>query len=373
MRLLFYVEHFKMAGSGLENQAVRLCRSLAERGHDVHVLSDDAEEVSGVFVHHGLADSVALCGEVLPHLCIDWGFLFPADLHRMGGGTHNQFIAYNLAAYRGLAKLIKKMSYLKSKHQRIIARQKTMLANPAAFFMANSQQTADMAVADGADPKRVMVHHQTVDLNHFTPGKMRTFRGDMREELGIEDEDIAFIFVAHNLKLKNLDLLHRVFNRVSKTLPVKLIVAGKRKPGFSAPWLVYAGASPMMETFYAAADVLLHPTYFDSCANVVIEAMACGRPVVVSDSAGINEIVRNGADGNVLPVRGPRSKIETAWQAVVTALAKDAELRERQGKSARETAEMYGYDRFLDWFDELLITVRRDKEVREGLKSFEEE
>lgn len=260
MRLLFYVEHFRMAGSGLENQAVRLCRSLADRGHEVHVLSDDAADVGGVTVHHGLSESVAVCGRVLPHLCIDWGFLLPADLHRMGGGTHNQFIGYNLAAYSGLAKLFKKLSYLKTKHQRIIARQKTMLANPDAFFLANSQQTADMAVADGANPERVVVHHQTVELDHFSPDRMVGLRNEARIDLGLADGDVAFVFVAHNLKLKNLDLLHRVFKKLPGDLNAKLIVVGKRKPDFSAPWLIYAGSTSSMDKMYAASDALLHRT-----------------------------------------------------------------------------------------------------------------
>ena len=371
MRLLFYVEHFKMAGSGLENQAVRLCKSLAERGHEVHVLSDDADDVDGLHVHHGLADSVALCGRILPDLCIDWGYLKPADIHRLGGGTHNQFIQYNLAAYSGLARVWKKLSYLKQKHQRKIARERTFLRNPAAHVLANSNQTAQMAIADGADAERVRVHHQTVDLEQFSPKQWELHRAESRKALGVGDDEVAFIFIAHNLTLKNLDLLRRVFTKLAKSEPVRLIVAGKRKPGFSAPWLTYAGTTDRMETFYAAADGMLHPTYFDSCANVVIEAMACGLPVVVSDTAGINEIISDGDDGRVLSVRGNRRTVEEEWRKAITELTSDAQRRSEMGRAARRTAEKYGYGDFLDWFEEYLKDVRRSKGAREGLKPLE--
>ncbi|MBT4818361.1 MAG: hypothetical protein HON70_21815, partial [Lentisphaerae bacterium] len=49
--LLFFVEHFRLAGSGAENDAVNLCRSLAERGYRVHVLADTADDFENITVH----------------------------------------------------------------------------------------------------------------------------------------------------------------------------------------------------------------------------------------------------------------------------------------------------------------------------------
>ena len=365
LRLLFYVEHFKMAGSGMENQAVRLCKALADRGHEVHVLSDDAVAVSGVTVHHGIENSVSTCDAIVPHLTIDWGYILPADVHRLGGGTHSQFIEYNLSAYTGLKKVLKRLSYLKVKHQRKIAKERALLRNPDARILANSAQTAKMAIADGADEARITVRHQSVDTVQFSPSRNKTFRGDARDALGIAEHETAFIFVAHNLKLKNLRLLRQVFEVLSKRLSLKLIVAGKRRPKFTAPWLVYAGTTDRMETFYAAADVMLHPTFFDSCANVVIEAMACGLPVVVSDTAGINEILSHGSDAIVLPVRGDASKVRSQWSDAIVSLVEDEALRERMGTAARATAEKHDYDSFLDWFDKYLVEVRQAKEERE--------
>ncbi len=368
MKLLFYIKSFRELGAGLENQAVWLCQALAERGHDVHVLTNDGDDVPGVTVHReGLDFAVTLCGRLLPDLCIDWGFLYPADIHRLGAGTHEGYIKFNLDSLSGVRRLWRLMRYNSAKHRRIKARELTMLQNPEAQILANSNQTAKMAIETGADEHRVTAHHNGVNMNSFHPRKMPEFRDEYRERLGLAHDDVAFIFVAHNLRLKNIALLRRVFSKLDPMLNAKLIVVGKRRPRFTAPWLIYAGKAERMDGYYAAADALVHPTWFDSCANVVLEAMACGRPVVVSDSCGIHEIVRHGQDGSVLSVRGSKSTVDRNWREAIRLLAKDPDLRRRQGMSAHETATHHNLDSYLNWFDDYLKEVRAKKVEREGL------
>ncbi len=362
LKLLFYVEHFRLIGAGLEDDAVKLCQALAGRGCEVHVLADDAESFDDIIVHtDGLKKAVDVAAGILPDLTIDWGFYYPADIHYMEAGTHRGYIPYSLDACRGVGRLFKKLAYGKSKHRAIIAKEQTMLRNPLAHFLANSHQTAGLAIADGANPDRMTVRHQSVDLERFHPEHIREHRAAARREWKLDENDVAFIFVAHNLRLKNLDLLLRVFRRLPPEANARLIVVGKRRPKCRADWLVYAGTTDTIERFYAGADVIVHPTYFDSCANVVLEAMSCGLPVLVSDTAGINEIVRDGTDGQVLAVRGKRREVEERWRQPILELARDPELRRRQGLAARQTAETRDYNKFIDWFEEYLQKVYQQK------------
>jgi glycosyltransferase involved in cell wall biosynthesis len=358
MRLLFLVEHFRWQGTGLEHSAVRLCRGLAARGHEVHVAADTGESGDGITVHTGLNRISETQAAVRPDLTIDWGFIHPADIHRMGAGTHAGYLDYYLDAFSGSARWWRRLERWAPRHQRVIRRQRQLLARPSARFMANSQLTANLAIEGGAAADRVTVCHQHVSLEEFNPAKAEASRAVLRAEWGLADEDVAFLFVAHNLRLKNLELLRQVFGKLN--LPnAKLVVVGKRRPRWTAPWLIFAGEARDMAAVYGAGDALLHPTYFDSCANVVLEAMACARPVLVSDTAGINELLSN---GQVLAVRGGKSVVELAWLEAVRERVTDAALRARQGESGLRLAEGRDYQYFLDWFEAYLESVAADRQ-----------
>lgn len=91
---------------------------------------------------------------------------------------------------------------------------------------------------------------------------------------------------------------------------------------------------------YAAADVVVVPSVVDRTGdrdglpNVVLEAMASGRPVIASDVAAIGTAVRDGVSGLLVP---PRDR--SALAHAVTSLAADPELRARLGHSARALVE----------------------------------
>ena len=259
-------------------------------------------------------------------------------------------------AFSGIMRKIKVVDFKRPKHQDKIREQEKMLRNRNAFIMTNSEQSSEMAIAGGANRRRVKTYHQTVDLSHFDKIRIAKYRNEMREKFGIAETDVLFLYVAHNLKLKNIALLETLFESMNG--PAKLLVVGKRKPDEMNKNMIYAGAQSDMAKIYAAGDALLHPTFFDSCANVVLEAMSCSMPVIVSDTAGINEIVRDTKDGWVLSVRddGHTDK----WRKQITELL-DADTRAAMGASARETAETRDFKSFVDWFENYLDEIHTAK------------
>ncbi len=101
------------------------------------------------------------------------------------------------------------------------------------------------------------------------------------------------------------------------------------------------------------ADVLLHTSLSEGLPTVVLEAMACEVPVVVTDCGGVRELVTDGVEGFVVPPRGPG---RTA--AALAELSRDAELRRRMGRAGRaRVLEAFTLDRqinaFIDLYDEL--------------------
>ena len=88
------------------------------------------------------------------------------------------------------------------------------------------------------------------------------------------------------------------------------------------------------------AHVCVLPSYREGVAKAMLEAAACGRPIITTDVPGCREVVRNGVDGFTVPCRD--------WHHLADAmetLAKDTERRRAMGRAARERAErMFGLD-----------------------------
>lgn len=101
------------------------------------------------------------------------------------------------------------------------------------------------------------------------------------------------------------------------------------------------------------SDVFLHSSVSEGISNAVLEAMACGLPVVVTDAGGMREAVRDGIDGFVVPVRDVDAMAEALLR-----LARDPELRRRMGAAARQ--------RVLEEFT-LERQTRQWRELYEGL------
>lgn len=81
------------------------------------------------------------------------------------------------------------------------------------------------------------------------------------------------------------------------------------------------------------ADVLLHPALIEGIPNVMLEAMACGLPVVVTDCGGVREALDHGIEGFVVPPRDVR-----AMARALERLWREPELRERMGAAGRRRA-----------------------------------
>lgn len=89
---------------------------------------------------------------------------------------------------------------------------------------------------------------------------------------------------------------------------------------------------------FGAGDVYLFPTKAENQGIAVLEAMACGKAVVLSDIPVFREYYEDGHD--CLICEG-----EAEFEAALSRLAEDPDLRERLGENARETAREHGLDR----------------------------
>jgi len=264
---------------------------------------------------------------------------------------------YNLLGRSSFMRAGKYLEYaLAPRHRRTIREEAVLLSRSECRVLAVSRFVAEQVRRTVPIPEeRLQVLHNGVDVTRFAPSRLRSRRERIRDRLGLAPEEVAFLFVAHNLRLKNFDLLRSVFDLLVGQVPAaRLVVVGKRRPRCHAPWCTYAGVTSEPEDFYAAADVLVHPTYYDACANVVIEALASGLPVVSSNLNGSAELLDNLASGFVLPVVGKPAEVKQLWVSSLLALATDPGLRRRVGRAAREVARQHSLPCYVDHFEALL-------------------
>jgi len=104
--------------------------------------------------------------------------------------------------------------------------------------------------------------------------------------------------------------------------------------------------------YYSAADVVVVPSHYESFGLVALEAMACGRAVVASETGGLAFLIRDGETGFHVPAGDP-----SALAGRLAELLSDPGLRERMGKEACAYAGQFAWpliaDRILDLYGQM--------------------
>ena len=195
---------------------------------------------------------------------------------------------------------------------------------------------------------RISVVFNTVDLDRFHPRMRDVHRAKKRAELGVGEGSILLLFAGNNFRLKGIETLIRALALLTKQFPdrdFRLLVAGRGRPrryrrlmkklGVAAR-VVFTGPLSSMEHYYAAADIYVHPTFYDSCSLTVLEALAAGLPAVTTRFNGAAQVIASQEGGMVID--DPADAAELA--AAITLYA-DPEKRAAAATVARAWMEQY--------------------------------
>jgi len=149
-----------------------------------------------------------------------------------------------------------------------------------------------------------------VDINHFKPDK--ALRVEMRSAYGLAHDELAILFVGRLEEIKQLDRLIESLALMQNEIAVQLFIAGDGTEGTKLKSLAdgfkltskvhFLGQIPhdKLHKYYNLADVLALPSKMEGVPMVILEALACGTPVVASAVGGIPDLVRNGENGVLL-------------------------------------------------------------------------
>jgi glycosyltransferase involved in cell wall biosynthesis len=190
----------------------------------------------------------------------------------------------------------------------------------------------------GASPDRSYTVLNGCDTGLFFPRSRVT----ARETLGIAQDAEIVLYVGNLNHTKGLRELLRACVALSSRRPrLELTVIGEgalRAELNSGPPVRLLGrrSSEEVAMWMAAADVFCLPSYSEGCPNVVLEALACGRPVVASDVGGIPELV-NEQNGILVPPRN-WERLADALEQALAGSWDEAGIAERAGRSWEDTA-----------------------------------
>ncbi len=189
----------------------------------------------------------------------------------------------------------------------------------------------------------------------------------LREKLGISSNDFVFIFVGRMVGDKGINELVKSFKRLSTDVEnVKLLLVGPFENNLdplkkntieeidSNNKIIAVGAQKDVRPYFAIANVLVFPSYREGFPNVVMQAGAMGLPSIVTNINGCNEIIIEGENGLIIPVKN----IELLYQAMIKILNEKDEYRIMSQKSrdliVKRYEQKYVWEQLLKEYQSLI-------------------
>lgn len=287
-----------------------------------------------------------------------------ARVYQPRGGTYPETIARTLALTRSpVVRSIKRLGRRFNVAQRFLCRleRKLLRDDRRRVFVAAVSDYVRRQVETGFEfpAERVRVVFNGVDIEPLTAEERTRQRTSLRAELSLNEETPLVLFAAHNFKLKGLADLIRATAAAEPEPRWCVAVAGRDQPGryealarrlCVADRVRFVGTKTPTRAWYAAADVLAHPTWYDPCSRVVLEALSVGLPVVTTRYNGAAEIMEPGRHGEVLDEPGRPAELAAALTralqpAVRAACQADAPRLWEQLSMARHARELASFYR----------------------------
>jgi D-inositol-3-phosphate glycosyltransferase len=215
----------------------------------------------------------------------------------------------------------------------------------------------------GVDGNKVVTIPPGVDLQRFKPIEKEF----AKQQIGILPEHKNILFAGRIEPLKGIDTLLRAISLIYKQAPAAVenvcvsIIGGD-------PWsedpddeitrlqeigrdlgvmdmVTFLGAKDqdILPDYFAAAEMVVMPSHYESFGMVALEAMAMGTPVIASEVGGLAFLVQDGVNGFHVPSRDPEALAERIYT-----LLDDDNCRKRLGQQAHQNALRYSWPLIVD-------------------------
>jgi len=222
----------------------------------------------------------------------------------------------------------------------------------------------------------VEVWARGVEVALYSPSRRSE---EIRGRLKLAPDDVLAVYVGRLAKEKNLPLLLRVFRRAKQRManlqlllvgdgPIRKTVESQAPPGVHC---VGYKRGEDLAAHFASGDLFLFPSVTETFGNVVLEALACGLPVVGFEAGGVPHSVHHGENGLLAPLND-----EETFQEHFEGLCRDSQRRSQMAKAARAYAETQTWGNIFSGlfasYETVLKTFQADRTTKEQAGTSEE-
>jgi UDP-glucose:(heptosyl)LPS alpha-1,3-glucosyltransferase len=354
------------ARGGAETYIGDLARHMARDGHRVHLVASEWDAAAlPAATHFHRVEPVkgprflrpwrfsAACDRVLKSLQADISIGFDKvagpDVLYPQGGLHAATAIQNRVKHgsrvvRATADIGKFLDLANHSYHQFEYRQ--YFDEPRPRVVVNSRMVQrHFEQLYGVPPDVVTVLHSAIDPARFAAHDRFAIRDVERSQWGVTPDMPVGLFVAMNYRLKGLEPLIRSLPRMREQ-SFRLVVVGH--PDYAryaklaselnvSQRVTFLGPRRDPKSVYFAADFLVHPTFYDPCSLVALEAVACGLPVITTVFNGAAELLD---DDCGLVIDSPHDA-----DALATALDTfcDPDRRNRGASAARSAAQAWTF------------------------------
>jgi UDP-glucose:(heptosyl)LPS alpha-1,3-glucosyltransferase len=348
MRLALNFQKIDPARGGAETYVVDLCQRLALAGHEVDLFAEEWKAdalpsrlrtirvgTSG-WTRWSRTWSFARNSErALRQRAADYdctiGLIntWHHDVIIPQGGVQSATLIANskrfAPGWRRPAYIVGKQANPKAWIYRAIERRQYDPARKARIVAVSRMVRGDLERHHGVSRDRIHVIPNAIDSGRLAVADPAAVRREFREEFGLRPDDLVALFVGHNYWLKGLKPLlfamHERLRREPGARPISLIACGGGNPGPFRGMVRDLGLEGVVHLLgfradirpcFHASDFFALPTYYDPCSLVVLEALACGLPVITTGCNGAGELITEGREGFVIPAPDDRDILAEA-------------------------------------------------------------
>jgi glycosyltransferase involved in cell wall biosynthesis len=240
-----------------------------------------------------------------------------------------------------------------------------MINSPIATrLVVVAERVREDALTEGVHASRIIKIANGIDIPRVDPADVLRVHNELRKS----GNDIFLLSVGRLRYQKGHDILLQAMPRVLEQFPnAVLLIAGegvlRQELETQALDLHIServkllGVRDDVPLLMSFAEIFLFPSRFEGMPNALLEAMGYGLPVIATAVQGVDEIIRDGENGIIVPIDDPR-----AVSNAILRLLHDPEERQRLGKVAQETIDKgYTLDTMCSQFEKLLTDKAKER------------
>lgn len=314
---------------GAELSLRMLARAFLSQGHKVSVLAQSwqgrAPEGMELCAISAGNSAAAFAGQALqalerlrPDVALSLDRVPGAPYFRAGDGCHRAWLAHRA----GYENVVKRLSFrFNPRHRVLLELEERLFKSPdLKLVIANSRMVAEEISRYYQLPQeKITVIYNPVDIGRLQDAYDQAALQQATVELKLAASDKILLFLGSGFERKGLAFIIKALARLPKE--VKLLVAGQGSTRLYHKLaarmnvkerVTFLGLYEKPGILLGLCQALVLPTIYDPCANVCLEALAVGKPVVTTSNNGAKEFIEQGVNGWVLSEPAAADALATA-------------------------------------------------------------